>query len=187
MSKLHAWIVLIALGSGTLAHAGGSDRFHHRDTYQDWARVVHVQPEYKRVNLPRQACRPGYGHGDRYGYVDYGYSDSRREDRGLSGVVIGGVAGGLLGNQIGKGNGQVAATAVGAVVGAMVGDRIEHGSARSPHRPPQARERCERIDHWEDRLAGYQVTYEYNGRRYTRFMSERPGRRIRVNVSVHPG
>lgn len=33
---------------------------------------------------------------------------------------------------------------------------------------------------------GYDVTYEYNGRRYTRRMDYHPGERVRVLVGVEP-
>ncbi|HRP95830.1 MAG TPA: glycine zipper 2TM domain-containing protein [Rhodocyclaceae bacterium] len=179
MNRLNIIFAVSLLGVAAAAHAGGPGRGHHGDSYRDWARVTHVQPHYERVRVPYQQCTSD---------VVYDYDGPRGGDRSYGGAVIGGIAGGVLGNQVGKGSGKTAATAVGAVVGAMVGDRIDNDGYRTAHRAPHGRtvERCHTVERWEDRPSGYNVTYEYNGRQYTRFMSEHPGRRIRVNVSVTP-
>ncbi len=181
MKKLDIVLAVSLIGIAATVQAGGPGRGHphHNASYQDWARVTHVQPQYQRVNVPVQQCTTETVYDDR------GY---RGGDRSLGGAVIGGVAGGVIGNQVGKGNGRAAATAVGAVVGAIVGDRIDNDGYRSAQHAPYGREvqRCYSVDQWENRLTGYNVTYEYNGRQYTRFMTEHPGRRMRVNVSVTP-
>ena len=38
----------------------------------------------------------------------------------------------------------------------------------------------------DGRASAYDVTYEYNGRQYTRRMSYHPGDRVRVRVDVAP-
>ena len=38
----------------------------------------------------------------------------------------------------------------------------------------------------DGRASAYDVTYEYNGRRYTRRMDYHPGDRVRVRVDVSP-
>ena len=38
--------------------------------------------------------------------------------------------------------------------------------------------RCRTVDHFESRLAGYRVAYEYQGRTYTTFLPYDPGSRL---------
>jgi uncharacterized protein YcfJ len=49
-------------------------------------------------------------------------------------------------------------------------------------------QRCEvrYEDQYEERIDGYRVTYEYNGREYTTRMPYDPGSKIRVRVAVAP-
>lgn len=176
-TRLNAIVAVSLLGLAFGAQAGG--RGHQQSHYQDWARVTNVQPQYERVNVPRQQCTNEIVYDQRGHYGG---------DRSVGGALVGGVAGGLLGSQVGKGNGKTAATAAGAIVGAIVGDRIDNNGYQAAHYPPRGREvqRCYTVDNWESRLTGYNVTYEYNGRRYTQFMNQHPGNRMRVNVSVSP-
>lgn len=187
MKALHAMMAvsLIALSTASYADRNrGHDRGHDRGAgqYTDWARVTRVTPQYERVNMPRQVCS---------NEIVYSQAPGHRGEEGRSygGAVIGGIAGGILGNQVGRGDGRTAATAAGAVVGAIVGDRLGNGGHRpSDYETTRAREvqRCHSVEHWENRLTGYHVEYEYNGYRYTQFMNDDPGRRIRVRVSVTP-
>ena len=41
-------------------------------------------------------------------------------------------------------------------------------------------------DSWEERVDGYDVTYEYAGREYVTRMPYDPGERIRIRVDVTP-
>lgn len=182
MNKIKFVAAVSLVGLATAACAGGPlQRGQHGDGYQDWARVTNVQPEYERVRVSREECRPGHAYYEERqpGYVG---------DRPLGGAIIGGIAGGIIGNQVGKGSGRHVATAAGAVVGAIVGDRVQNRGAYDGYPVARGRpvEHCRVVDDWEERLSGYRVTYEYNGRRYTRFMTQDPGRRVRVNVSVSP-
>lgn len=187
MTRLNIILAVSLIAVAAAAQAGGPGRgqqygnsLQNSNSFQDWARVTNVRPAYQRVNVPQQQCT---------NEVVYDQQDSYRSDnRSLGGVVIGGLAGGLLGNQVGGGSGKTAATAAGAVVGAIVGDRISNNGYRGGQQVARGREvqRCYTVDQWEDRLSGYDVTYEYNGRRYTQLMQQHPGNRVRVNVSVSP-
>jgi len=176
MKTLQSLVAVSLLGLACAANAGNDGR-----SYTDWARVTGVTPHYERVNASRREC-----HTEIIGA--HAPVQRRDDDRSFGGAVIGGIAGGIVGNQVGRGDGRTAATAVGAVVGAIVGDRIDNNGYRNARYEPSHREvqRCRDVDHREDRLTGYQVDYEYHGRRYSRFMSEDPGRRIPVRVSVNP-
>jgi uncharacterized protein YcfJ len=138
--------------------------------FDDYARVVSVQPQIEKINQPRQECRTEY-------------VPVERQSRGYGGSIIGGVAGGLLGNQVGGGNGRTAATALGAITGAIVGDRMENDRTEVAERPVR---QCHMVDQWESRTSGYAVTYEYHGHTYTSVMPYDPGNRIKLRVSLNP-
>ncbi len=130
-----------------------------------YGKVIDVQPVYERVSVPerQRVCeRPRY----------------REQRANTGGAILGGIIGGVLGNQIGSGSGRDAATAVGVIAGATVG--ANHPS----HRQPRARCYTD-VRYREDRqLAGYDVTYEYQGQWYDTFMTRHPGDRVRLAVDV---
>ena len=142
--------------------------------YEDYARVVSSVPEYERVNSPREEC-----------YSEYESGARRSPDRNYAGTIIGGITGGIIGAQVGQGNGNKAATAAGAIVGAIVGDRVQNHARYDEDEGREVR-RCDVTDHWENRLTGYRVTYEYAGRRYAALLPEDPGRTLRMRVNVEP-
>ena len=152
---------LLCLSVLPLANAGD---------YTSTAKVIDVVPRVEEVNRPREECRDVYREAP--------------QRRSAAGAIIGGIAGGILGHQVGKGSGRAVATGVGAVTGAVVGDRLDNRDAGSGGQY-QSRE-CRVVDNWERRTTGYAVTYEYAGRTFTSVMPYKPGRTIRVNVSVTP-
>jgi uncharacterized protein YcfJ len=138
------------------------------------ANVLRVVERIEQVNQPQQEC-----------HNEYVEVQSQNQERRIGGALIGGVAGGLLGNTVGKGNGKTAATAVGAVVGALVGDRIQNdGNGGQPSE--QVVQRCHIVDHVVSRVAGYEVTYEYEGHQYTTVMPRNPGDRINLQIRLSP-
>lgn len=177
MSRLSVVLSVVLIAFAPFASAD-----HEGETFTDWARVTKVTPQYERVNKPQKECSTEII----YDQPEYRGSN----ERSYGGAVLGGVAGGILGHQVGKGRGREAATAAGAVIGAIVGDQIGNRSPyrRAHYEEPEGREikRCRVIDNWENQITGYQVEYDYGGHRYTRFMSEDPGRKLKVKVSVDP-
>lgn len=181
--------ILFATTSAMAAHPDDNNY----GNYQDYARVKNVTPEYQRVNTPQQDCRNEYIRDS--GYDGY-RGDRSTSDRSYTGTVVGGVAGALLGSRFGKGKGSTAATAVGAIAGAVIGDKVaanggifaSNDSYRDRDHDYRGREvqRCRTVDHYENRLTGYRVVYEYAGRSYTTVMQNQPGRQIPVQVSVVP-
>ena len=120
------------------------------------ARVLGAQPVVEQV--PVQEC-------GRYGNQPSGV-----------GAAVGAVSGGLIGSQIGKGSGHIAGAILGALGGAVLGNTAEaynNGYGGCSTR-------------YSQRVTGYDVTYEYNGRRYPRRMDYHPGERVRVRVDVSP-
>jgi len=143
--------------------------------FEDFGRVLRVQPRVEQIRQPRQECRTEY------------VQVPVQQQRGAGGSVVGGIAGALLGSQVGSGNGKVAAAAAGAIAGAVVGDRVENNGRNYDNGvQEQAVRQCRNVDAYESRTTGYDVTYEYRGQQYTSFMNREPGNRIRLRVSVEP-
>jgi uncharacterized protein YcfJ len=158
----------------------GDDDRPAGDDY-DYARVVDVRPLVTRVRVdePRREC----------------WDETRYEApprRGVAGpMILGAMIGGALGNQIGRGDGRRAATVAGAIIGTALGhDAAERRRDRDydPEPRPYTVQQCDvRYEsRWNERIDGYDVTYEYHGRRYHTRLPYDPGDRIRVQVDVAP-
>lgn len=169
-------IATLALGVAASAAQAGSDhrgdRRHDRDNDRGYARVVDVKPIYEQVRyrVPVQHCW-----------------DERREYRGRNGgdagaAIVGGVAGAMIGNAIGRGENRAAATVGGAVAGAIIASELADDGHRHRGRYEVVR-RCEtrHEERWDRRVAGYRVTYVYDGRRATTRLAYDPGKRLRLS------
>ena len=165
--NIHAKLIVAALGIAALPLAQAAD-------FEDFGRVVRVEPRVEQVRTPRQECRTDY------------VQVPVQQERSAGGGIVGGITGALLGNQIGSGNGRVAATAAGAIAGAMVGDRVDNRNGQPSSVQEQAVRQCRTVEAIEQRTAGYNVTYEYRGQTYTSLMNTDPGNRVRLRVSVQP-
>jgi uncharacterized protein YcfJ len=131
---------------------------------QERGRVLSVTPIIEQVAVPRQVC------GNETVYT------GPRTSGG--GAVLGAIAGGAAGNAVGRGNGRAAATAIGVIGGALLGNQIE-GNGRPEYQTVQ---RCGTETTYENRTAGYDVVYEYAGKRYTTRTQTDPGRTIALSV-----
>ena len=109
----------------------------------------------------------------------------REKPKGTGAIIAGGILGGIFGHQFGSGHGNDAATVAGAVVGSAVANHVVQTNYEAY---PQTVQRCETRSemHQEERIEGYNVTYEYGGQRYMTRMREHPGNEIAVRVSVRP-
>jgi hypothetical protein len=74
------------------------------------------------------------------------------------------------------------ATGIGAVAGAAIGNGVEVNAANAY--PPTAVpvQRCQTVSGYENRTIGYDVVYEYAGRRYTTRTARDPGPEIEIDV-----
>jgi uncharacterized protein YcfJ len=155
-----------------------NSHYNRASSEYDYAPVTHVEPIVRQVRIetPRREC----------------YDDVRTVESPAPQVagqtLLGGIIGGVIGHQFGHSNhSRDFATVAGAAIGAGVG----YTNATRNY-GPQTREevvqRCDvRYDHeYEERIDGYRVTYEYNGREYTTRMPYDPGERIKVRVAVAP-
>ena len=167
---MNRFILLSLLTSAALAA--------HADTYFDNAQVRSVQAQYESVAVPRQECTSQW------------INEPRRieRSRNYGGAVVGGLAGALVGNQVGNGHGREAATALGAVLGAFTGDRVgnrDRGDERYEQVPRQV-QTCQTVSDVQQRLTGYQVSYEYRGQQFSTVLPENPGPNLQVRVSIDP-
>lgn len=132
------------------------------------------------------------GYRDAYGNPQVGNNTGR-----TVATVVGGIAGAVLGSKVGGGTGAYAATAIGSMVGGMAGRQVYEQTQRNRNVRPGVVRVCDPepvrdgyaggYSRTSDGRAGaYDVTYEYNGRRYTKRMNYHPGERVRVRVDVSP-
>jgi len=185
-TRLAKTVLVVAGLGGALAACASppswSNSRHNRsyDDGYDYAPVVRAEPIVRqvRVETPRREC-----------WDDVQTVESRPHisDPAVGGrTLLGGIIGGVIGHQFGSGRGRDAATIAGAAIGAGVG----YDSARRVYGDREERvvQRCDvRYDNqYEERIDGYRVTYEYNGREYTTRMPYDPGEKIRVRVAVAP-
>ena len=144
-------------------------------SHYERARVIDVIPVYDTVRyaMPVEDCRA---------------QTVRLPQYRASGTapIIGAVIGGAVGNAVGhnKRNKQVGAL-LGAVLGASIGNDIVNASPDRSRFRYGTRHVCDTFTEYrnEERLLGYDVSYEYAGQTYTSRMKRRPGDEIRIRVT----
>lgn len=185
------WIPAVAVGLAFASTAALADHDRDRDRYRydddsrnadyDYARVVDVEPLRRRIRVsePVREC---------WEEVDH-RADGPLSSNHIGGTLVGALIGGALGNQVGDGRGRQVARAAGAIIGGAIGHSASQQRQRERYGDrEQVYERCDvrYRDSYEERIDGYQVTYEYAGRRYVTEMPYDPGDRIRIRVDVTP-
>jgi uncharacterized protein YcfJ len=157
-------LLLACLSALTVATAGAQN---YRRPADPMARVLDSRPVTQQVQVGTvQQCAQGSGKAPNIAGVNLG-------------TVLGAVAGGALGNQIGGGSGRTIATGAGAAVGAVAGTNINDNLSGGG-------QTCQSVPQYEQRILGYDVTYEYAGMTYTSRLRNPPGEFIPVRVSVQP-
>ncbi|MDQ3038893.1 MAG: glycine zipper 2TM domain-containing protein [Pseudomonadota bacterium] len=172
----------------------GSQRCHETQTAGGYSRDGYGSAYgngYQRDN--RYQGQGGYYGNDQYGGSQYGVGT--QTGRNVA-AIVGGIAGAVLGSKIGGGTGSYAATAIGSMVGGMAGRQVYERTQQNRYVRPGVVRVCDPEPVGRDsgyysrtgdsRSSAYDVTYEYNGRRYTRRMDYNPGNRVRVRVDVSP-
>lgn len=137
------------------------------------------------TSYPNGYRNDGYYAGN--GYGGYGGSQTGR----TVATVVGGVVGAVLGSQVGGGSARYATSAIGSMVGGQVGGQIYDQTQRQRRQGQVTVCDLEPADGYGNARYGngqdaYDVTYEYNGRRYTSRMNYDPGQRVRIRVDVTP-
>lgn len=180
--------VMKSLSMLTLAMASsGAFAGYENGPEYDTARVVSVDPIIEYVDEPtaREVCwnEPVERYEPRYRY------DDRRHRDNTGATLLGALIGGALGNTVGHGDGRRAAT----IAGAVIGGAIANDNSRRPryrdeggryHRSHE--QRCETRTEYQqqERVVGYDVAYEYNGRVYHTRTDAHPGDSIDVEIQV---
>jgi uncharacterized protein YcfJ len=169
-----------ALALAPLAADAGHDERRAVGTTYATARVVDVVPVYETVRhaVPTEVCRDER--------VPYRGADARRSS---AAPVLGAIIGGAIGNAVGheKRNKQVGAVA-GAVLGGAIGYDLSRRGGDAAPAGYRYEEVCE-VSHQyreEERIAHYEVSYQYGGEVYSTTLPYDPGRNLRVRVSVTP-
>ncbi len=130
------------------------------------ARVLSIQPQYSRVETPRQVCE-----------VEP-QREVREGERGYGGSVLGGLAGAAIGSRFGNGQGRAATTIAGAIGGAIIGDRVQNSEVRE-----EPRRRCHTEYDSREVLNNYRVTYALNGQTFTTTTRRDPGNLIALRIT----
>ena len=132
---------------------------------QETGKVISSVQLIQQVSVPRQVCTQE--------------QVAVQQNKSGAGAAMGAIAGGVLGNQVGGGSGRAAATALGIFGGVILGNNIEG----TP--PPQTRnvQNCTTQNFLENRVTGYNVTYEFNGKQYNVQLPRDPGPTIQLNVT----
>lgn len=170
MRPLNFLLTILAITSfAGFAFAGNN----YRDVDYSYAPVVDVQAIYEQYQVPqdRRVC----------GNQRVRQHPSHQNRSNGGGALLGAILGGVIGNRFGKGNGRKASTAAGVMIGASIGSQ-----ANSKHsRYGQSRNSCytQRDYITEERIAGYEVSYDYNGRIYQTRMQNHPGEQVRIQVN----
>lgn len=132
---------------------------------QEMAKVISSVQVIQQVAVPHQVCNQ--------------QQVAVEGQKSGAGAAMGAIAGGVVGNQVGGGSGRAAATALGLLGGAILGDRIEGAPA------PQVQnvQSCHTETTYENRVVGYNVTYEYAGKQYMVQLPRDPGATLPINVT----
>jgi uncharacterized protein YcfJ len=170
-------VVLFSMILSSFSYAGGR---HHSSV--NWAKVVRVEPVVRMVES-RQPEKNCWNERVRY---------DRHSDSGniYSSTILGGIIGGALGNAVGhKKKNKKVGTAVGAILGASIGSEMaSNGRRYDAPRHHRNKRRCQvtqRVS-YEEEVVAYRVWYRYKGEEYKTRMSHKPGKKIKVRVSVEP-
>jgi uncharacterized protein YcfJ len=152
----------------------------HYDRDYTYAQVVDVQPIYATYQIPesRRVCENN----------TRGRSYTRHQAGNPGGALLGGILGGIIGNRFGRGHGREATTAAGIFIGSAIGSSARPSGYYSNNgRYGHANRRAcytQREYRTEQRITGYDVSYEYDGRIYQTRMQNHPGDRVKVRVDV---
>lgn len=153
--------VVAALGIASLASL---DVFNTKPQY---AQVISAIPINETVKTPRESCRD----------VTVAHRRPVQDENRIAGSVLGAVAGGVIGHQFGGGRGKDIAAIAGALGGGYAGNQIQ-GSMQDNDTYATTQRRCTTVYDKSQKLIGYDVTYQIDGRQGKVRMDSDPGKQI---------
>jgi len=195
-----------------MANAHATDRYKTNNRFTVYADVISAEPLYREVVVkePREECwTEEQRHMIKEGSSGRHNNHSGRHRSGAD-ALVGGVIGGVIGNQLGR-NGssreRAGATVAGAIIGSVIGNESRGSNSHRRHRRHRNNTRHNYSNHnsapvyevrpvnkcrtvienrYEQRIDGYNVTYEHRGRRFQTRTRKDPGRQIELRVLVEP-
>ena len=149
--------------------AGGAFATYSLVGGPEYAEVLAVKPVKETIKTPRQVCQD----------VTVTRQRPVQDQHKIAGTAIGAVVGGLLGSQVGGGNGKKLATVAGAVGGGYAGNKVQ-GSMQANDTYTTTETRCNTVTDTSEKLVGYDVKYQLDGKEGQVRMDSDPGSRIPV-------
>jgi uncharacterized protein YcfJ len=149
--------------------AGGAVATYNIVSAPEYAEVLAVKPVMETVKTPREVCKD----------VAVTRQAPIKDEHKIAGTAIGAVVGGLLGSQVGGGNGKKLATVAGAVGGGYAGNKVQ-GNMQASDTVTTTERRCNTVTDTSEKLVGYDVKYELDGKVSQVRMASDPGRKIPV-------
>nr|WP_178117790.1 glycine zipper 2TM domain-containing protein [Pseudomonas sp. R5(2019)] len=136
----------------------------------EYADVMAVEPIKQTIKTPREVCKD----------VTVTRQKPVKDQHQIVGSVLGAVAGGLLGNQVGGGSGKKIATVAGAVGGGYAGNKVQE-NMQSSDTYTTTETRCNTVTDLSDKVVGYNVKYQLDGKVGQVRMNHDPGSQIPVD------
>ena len=162
-------LVGAVLGAAGITAGGALATYGLSDRGPQYAEVLAVQSVKESIKTPRQECRE----------VAITRQRPVQDQHQLIGTAVGAIAGGLLGNQVGGGNGKKLATVAGAVGGGYAGNKVQEGmQTRDTYTTTETR--CKTVNDVSEKIVGYDVKYELDGKVRQVRMDRDPGDRLPV-------
>lgn len=118
-----------------------------------YAEVLAVVPVTEKVEVPGRECHD----------VKVTHTRPVRDEQRIAGSAIGGVLGGVLGHQVGNGRGRDVATVAGALAGGYAGNQVQKNMQHNDTYTTSSK-RCRNVSKTEEKAAGYDVRYRFDGK-----------------------
>ncbi len=147
--------------------AGGAVATYNLVKEPAFAEVIAVKPVKETIRTPREVCQD----------VAVTRQKPVQDQHKIAGTAIGAVVGGLLGNQVGSGSGKKIATVAGAVGGGYAGNKVQ-GSMQANDTYTTSERRCSTVTDTSEKLVGYDVKYQIDGKIGQVRMARDPGPQI---------
>lgn len=162
-------LVGTVLGAVVVTAGGAFATYTLVDRGPEFAKVLAVEPVKETIKTPREVCKE----------VAVTRQKPVQDEHRIAGTAVGAVVGGLLGNQVGGGNGKKIATVAGAVGGGYAGNQVQ-GRMQQNSTYSTTETRCSTVTDSHDKIVGYDVKYDLDGKIGSVRMGRDPGNQIPV-------